>query len=876
MSSIEEARQALEAQRQLVKEQQERAENARKALEEQRRRLPNIRTQQALRGQKNFKEGLAGMQQRRTILGKEKDISGKQSAVSAYQEQLSQYETEQLNPYEKQIQEAEAQQKAQQEVQAKAADYNYALRVYLGQTSGGNIGRIDPSIREEAKKAAEGMENSARISSLLQFGKEQGLKPVIVNGQITGFEDTVKQMSIPVPNLALGSSEDIARYEKAGITFKEVPVTQTKELDQLNLVGSAKNVLISAKPISLYTGGKGVVDLPPSRTSQFFSQIKEKGLVGGTLSYVSEKSGSFFYEREMNQDRPYQPEGQMRVVKFVTQTLPFFSPVGAGLMVVAGGEKFLFGSREYQGKPSEFSQEKTQLKEAGFNPLFSNIIVYGKPALEIGLGTLGVRSQVKVDKIPQTEFAGTISRSGDTSQIDVLAKTSQGDQNIFSIGRQVVKPIEGTNKFLSVGKGYNVLGDVKQGLEFPTLRKVTKIPEVKPFISISKGEELGTGYVVKELPGGKIRGELGQGSLSGDTGLIYRKQGDVNVFTGGKVSKRISGDPLELYGSSKTSYLIRKPTIKGYLKELPVAESIETGVKILTPANIKKTPFSLTFPEQKAVSSLVTNIQKSSVKSFKPVESKPVSLFGTISTTEIQAKNQPSVWSGTGMYERTEEYGAGITGQKTKETGVNLLGFDSTLTQRERQKGVNLFSDFNLEIEKQKTPQRIKEEFKLVESYKNRLGQLLGVSQTQEQKQRYVNIIDEVSKTSTTPKKTIIPIPKKESQFKSKIKEIAKDILGFKAFYRKKGEDILLGEFESKPQAETKLKNFLAGDIAASGFVEQGGKKQRLSFDNMFKPSKRDIFRIVEEERFRLNTPKGEVWQIQKAKKRKKKFNWFS
>lgn len=90
----------------------------------------------------------------------------------------------------------------------------------------------------------------------------------------------------------------------------------------------------------------------------------------------------------------------------------------------------------------------------------------------------------------------------------------------------------------------------------------------------------------------------------------------------------------------------------------------------------------------------------------------------------------------------------------------------------------------------------------------------------------------------------------------------------FKVFVRRKGKDILKGEFESLKKAEERLFGDLEGSLAASGFISKGKRKVRLKLPFGFRPSKVDPFRVVEKRNRRLNVP-SEVKEIQLFRKRK-------
>ena len=133
------------------------------------------------------------------------------------------------------------------------------------------------------------------------------------------------------------------------------------------------------------------------------------------------------------------------------------------------------------------------------------------------------------------------------------------------------------------------------------------------------------------------------------------------------------------------------------------------------------------------------------------------------------------------------------------------------------------------------------------------------------------------TKTSTQSKpkpKNIITPDLKEAKPKEtpKKQKITKDM--FKVFVKKFGKDIKLGEFETLESAKKKLKKELLGTLRASGFVKKGEKKIKLNLGFGFRPSKKDIFRVVQRKTARFGT-RGETSEAQffrKTKGRKIKF----
>ena len=80
---------------------------------------------------------------------------------------------------------------------------------------------------------------------------------------------------------------------------------------------------------------------------------------------------------------------------------------------------------------------------------------------------------------------------------------------------------------------------------------------------------------------------------------------------------------------------------------------------------------------------------------------------------------------------------------------------------------------------------------------------------------------------------------------------------GFEVFTKRFGKDISLGKRETQKGAEELLVGKLRGTLAASGFIEKGGEKLKVSELNIrsddFTRGKRDEFRLVQKQNRRLS-----------------------
>jgi len=118
------------------------------------------------------------------------------------------------------------------------------------------------------------------------------------------------------------------------------------------------------------------------------------------------------------------------------------------------------------------------------------------------------------------------------------------------------------------------------------------------------------------------------------------------------------------------------------------------------------------------------------------------------------------------------------------------------------------------------------------------------------------------------PIKLLPPTPAKEA-----IGKLTKELKGeFEIFARVKGKDVSIGKAKTKEKAKELLSKRLKKTIAASGFIEESGRKLSAMetglTDGEFRTSKLDVFRIVQKKEKRLGTI-PETKEIQLFKKSK-------
>lgn len=157
-------------------------------------------------------------------------------------------------------------------------------------------------------------------------------------------------------------------------------------------------------------------------------------------------------------------------------------------------------------------------------------------------------------------------------------------------------------------------------------------------------------------------------------------------------------------------------------------------------------------------------------------------------------------------------------------------------------------------------------------------GQDFGQPQIPQQGQDFGGTGRPVQRPPTSPP-TPIPLFGDTTPAKRAVKELAKVVKGdFEIFARVKGEDISIGKAKTKKKAAKKLSKRLLGTLAASGFIEESGRRltaiETGLIDGNFRVGRLDITRVVQKKETRLGTA-TETEQIQFFRKTKGGGNLF-
>ena len=148
MASVEEARQKLEAAKALAAQKRSEVQEVERQIEEEKQSLPNVNSQQALRGQK-YGEGLQGRNFRQQVTRAKENIGQREQALEEYKEGLTSYEGD-IAESEKEISDYEA---SVNEYNREKQAYEDAEKLYEKKVSWSNIS--DPTTRGYLKEMYE-------------------------------------------------------------------------------------------------------------------------------------------------------------------------------------------------------------------------------------------------------------------------------------------------------------------------------------------------------------------------------------------------------------------------------------------------------------------------------------------------------------------------------------------------------------------------------------------------------------------------------------------------------------------------------------------------------------------------------------------------
>lgn len=259
-------------------------------------------------------------------------------------------------------------------------------------------------------------------------------------------------------------------------------------------------------------------------------------------------------------------------------------------------------------------------------------------------------------------------------------------------------------------------------------------------------------------------------------------------------------------------------------------------------------------------------IETPTIKKIPKVQIKPTTIITPTKTTKVVT---PSMFTGTGLYERTE-------GDVTFQIGRQSIDIQPNLLQVQPQQVKRELKILPLIKQNQRNELKFLQEIKPAQreltklQEKQLIKELLTTGQVNEQTTFQPKIIFKTIQPQIKPVVPTISVIDIKIPIKAKEKEeILKGIDEgeFKVFVRKKKKDIEIGTFKTLREAREELFGTLRQEIRASGFLERKGKKIRTPLiGTEFKQSKVDSFRVVEPRERRIKRGTKEIFQLKEEK----------
>lgn len=859
MPTYEELKQQVTQARQQLSQAKEQAISYRPQFTRQQLYSPRVQRREAVKDVEA---------QRKKVLGQ--IAIGEAELIPAEQE-LQAYET------------AQAEYAAQQK---KIEDLNFAKQIALENPE--FIPLLES--REQREYAQSIIDDKNYYENQMNELKELGIKPIFSNGQIAGFEDSKIGMSYSLDNLPRILEKyrqlDIPSFERIGLvtTIQQPsvpqPIIPTSDNLSINLPTSKLEYFKMAVPIrsSSFLGVTSNILQAPERVIDYS---------------VSRWIGSPIYKTEMKQKKPYQPEAQAALGELAAKTAIYVTPVGIPIMLFGGIGKAI--------EPKATTQQR--------------ILGIG----EAGLGIFGLKSQVSGFKAAkaareletaQTTISG-VRIANDKTAFDILVGGKATRDNIFistgilksNIGKTQVNLMEGSRIFsFKIPKG-KTTAEYSAGDIFARTQPLPSNPIISKDLLTSLRIDIPPMVRMKEFPSFKstfgkvsvaerLRGQV----IISDNPLFFPKKPLKEISRGyfAGAGKYDTKNKIQwFFGTtkpkiSKSNILI--PRIKGKI-------NVKGGVRVFKIENKEPSSFfnSLEGKPIEEAQALIDIIgQRQTSKLYKKLEeASPESKLMFASAAEQQMKSLiPKVEKTTSgnlisPILQSSYYGQG-TYERTSETATPILQNQNMLFKQQERNKVTLSQLQvlrNLEREKLQSGQSLyfrqpealqpKQESKIIPSLKpiEKVLSILRTNQKQQPRTRQQTKQEYQTPQQPTPNKKIIPFWKKPSmKIPSKATSLSKKI--YSAFTKRFGkwQKISSGEDFSEVLGAGK-KNVLS-TLGRSLKVFEEGKAIRLSGNEVFRPSKRDSFTIVQRSKYALSSP-SEVKEIQFFKKSKKKRRFF-
>jgi len=893
MADIDEIRQQTQSARALVEQKKQEAAQIQAQLQQQEQSLPNVTSQEALRGQK-FGEGMQGRIFRQQVQSAQGEIARKQQMLQEYGQGLTGYEEQvagaeqQLRGYDTSISSWNlAVQLALQKVNPTQIQdgevRSYVQDIYEQQ----NIEKSAELFNVKLQAAVDNFNNGTPLDvAFKNFNIEQLKKAGILN-----FEEATQ------PEITQAKDKfNLLLNQPSTFNVSQLPRTDRTQLqsytptgEMFPLVSAASNA--SQVPILWERSA-------PTFTQRLTSTLKPEGeklsfgtVVSAPVRTLKFASEEFARQEDIRQQKygDYeQSQGMINIASAIPQVAAYSNPYTAPVVMVSSGlEKYSTPSgRAY------LTQLSQDLQSKNINPTAANIIAYSLPAAEIGLGVLGARAKIKeiqvsrelkaLENTPLKIIGQRIDNSG--KGVDVLMgyKKVGSSEYLVKVQQPYFQAGE-TRTALEGGQGtaYRLQGNKLTAIKFESGGRVTSVETAPKIIR---------GQVIQEFKdlqagGGRIfTKQTGRGDYTIKSGMVtptravLEARGTIqkinepsvwNTFTG--ISKEGEGYFDVISGQAKK--------IRYYPKEnrLTILSKPENIGRIRTTKPVST--YDLYFSGGKAL----TTTQKATSPIYaEQLLSKAIRLAAPQVKTSSNFMGITGLVSAKGTAQQTKT----ITKQEVKQNVLSMELQPSLVKQETKQRAISKVKTILQERTRQKQNMfsGMAEVLGLSSNERLRSLQVPISVMKQETKQRAVQKQVSMLKSlfERTPTKPFIPVIVFRSSggngVKGKIVKI--DTGRYVVYVRRYGQDNIIGEAETLEEAKIMLKNNLQQTLAASGFISKSGERQPIQdlFGDMFAPSKRESGRVVQRRGKRLSSS-AEIWGIQQARKNKAKIinnkNWL-
>lgn len=845
MADVEQVKQQIETAKQLASQKRAEAQAIQQRLRQQERSLPDVESQEALRTKY---AGIEARQFREKVGEVSKELGQRQEAVERYQEGISEYES--------------GLETSRQQISKEQAEWDQAKELIIQRKewavpAGSPLrDKINYLVRSglEAPKGVEhtGVYQSADTGQLYSAAfpqSERDIEVVVKEGRVEypiayetpsgdRYSSAYAQSIFDKPIVVTPQGEE---YKLGELERAQLYHTQSYKLPPAKISGAPKKEItdIPAMVRSVSTKlGEATLSV-----GERIAKPIERILPKTSIIQPAKTKESFNILRTRAVGGLLRTEIPRETAKDIVGGVYLFS---AFAPVVTTSTTIRSGLAATQKTPTAIQKlEQTPLQIKGFQVKADNKV------FDVGYGmkktpeySLFVEYGQKSIISPKGYVSAGTGRSIVLSKEGKLVgETFKGVQRGVKVSKvyyegKAIKGFKGTAAEVYIKPSLKITGKIEKGITFPTGRGYGKImAKVTPSKeSMAKDLFIGVGKQRKEFIdffGTKAK-KIVSFRTKQPTYDIKYAQGEVDIF--GTIKRIQPTKTKESFG------ILRTKKVTGFTGG--VLQTQAKRIESILKTEVIPTTSTKGINLMGGFGSLVRT-------GTKEVQlTKPQSILSIKSTTKIV----PIV--------KTKQKAIEIVKPKTEHKSI--LNIKTTLLNK-------------LDVQSRVIQaQRLKQTQKLNQEQRQSLRSLLSIRSQSPLKQR------------TTKTSKVRPFPIVTTSYSTKGGKVVKaGKERYVVMVKRYGSDIIIGESRTLTGAKKILTNALKGTLAVSGFVisKETRKKQSLKdlFGNIFRPAKREPFRLVQRRGKRLSSM-GEVFDIQAARKgnrkrtkrrKTKKVNWW-